>query len=54
MDSFLKRSNQTKVLQLTQVFANAGLDIVTSAMCKHQQWFGLDLQSSTLEDIEIF
>jgi hypothetical protein len=29
-------------------FAKAGLDIVTSAMCKHQQRFGLDIQYSTL------
>jgi hypothetical protein len=25
-----------------------GLDNVTSAMCKHQQWFGLDVQCSAL------
>lgn len=30
----------------TKVFAKAGLDIVTSAMCKHQQRFGLDVQCS--------
>jgi hypothetical protein len=32
----------------TKVFAKAGLDIVTSAMCKHQQRFGLDVQCSAL------
>jgi len=31
----------TKRLPTTKVFANAGHDIVTSAICKHQQWFGL-------------
>ena len=25
-----------------------GLDIVTSAICKHQQWFRLDVQCSAL------
>jgi hypothetical protein len=25
----------------TKVFAKAGLDNVTSAQCKYQQWFGL-------------
>jgi len=25
------------------VFAKAGMDNVTSAMCKHQQWFGLTI-----------
>jgi hypothetical protein len=33
-------------LQLTKVFAKAGLDIETSAMYKHQQRFGLDIQLS--------
>ena len=33
---------------LTKVFAKAGLDIVTSTMCKHQQRFGLDVLSSAL------
>ena len=33
---------------LTKVFAKAGLDIVTSTMCKHQQQFGLDVQFSAL------
>ena len=33
---------------LTKVFAKAGLDNVTSAMCKHQQRFGLDVQFSAL------
>jgi len=32
----------------TKVFAKAGLDIVTSAMCKHQQQFGLDVHYSAL------
>jgi hypothetical protein len=32
----------------TKVFAKAGLDIVTSAMCKHQQRFELDVQYSAL------
>jgi len=35
-------------LPLTKVFAKAGLENVTSAMCKHQQWFGLDVQFSAL------
>jgi hypothetical protein len=35
-----------KQLPLTKVFAKAGQDIETSAMCKHQQWFGLDVQCS--------
>ena len=38
----------TKKLPLTKVFAKAGLDNVTSAMCKHQQRFGLDVQFSAL------
>ncbi|MFN9998373.1 MAG: hypothetical protein ACK52X_01990, partial [bacterium] len=33
---------------LTKVFAKAGLDIITSAMCKHHQRFGLDVQCSAL------
>jgi hypothetical protein len=41
-------SDDTKQLVLTIVFAKAGLDNVTSAMCKHQQQFGLDVQFSTL------
>ena len=32
----------------TKVFAKAGLDNETSAMCKHQQRFGLDVQCSAL------
>jgi len=28
-------------LRTTKVFAKAGLDNVTSAMCKQQKWFGL-------------
>ena len=31
-------------MRLTKVFAKAGLYIVTSAMCKHQQYFVLDIQ----------
>jgi hypothetical protein len=30
----------------TKVFAKAGLDNVTSGMCKHQQRFGIDIQCS--------
>ncbi len=32
----------------TKVFAKAGLDNVTLAMCKGQQRFGLDVQCSAL------
>ena len=32
----------------TKVLLQVGLDIVTSAMCKHQQRFGLDVQFSAL------
>jgi hypothetical protein len=32
----------------TKVFAKAGLDIITSPVCKHQQRFGLDVQCSAL------
>jgi len=32
----------------TKVFAKAGLDNVTSAMCRHQHRFGLDVQFSAL------
>ena len=32
----------------TKVFAKAGLDNVKSAMCNHQQRFGLDIQFSAL------
>ena len=35
-------------MQLTKVFAKAGLDNKTSARCKHQQRFGLDVQCSAL------
>jgi hypothetical protein len=35
-------------LPLTKVFEKAGLDNVTSAMCKHQQRFGLDINQSAL------
>ena len=34
--------------QATKVFAKAGLDIVTSAMCNYQQRFWLDVQCSAL------
>ena len=40
--------NETMTMQLTKVFAKAGLDNETSAMCKHQQRFGLDVQCSGL------
>jgi len=33
-------------LPTTKVFAKAGQDNVTSAICKHQQRFGLDVQCS--------
>src|SRR5579875_2473342 len=32
----------------TKVFAKAGLDVVTSTICRHQQRFGLDVQFSAL------
>jgi hypothetical protein len=32
----------------TKVFAKAGLDNVTSAKCRYQQRFGLDVQCSVL------
>jgi hypothetical protein len=32
-----------KILPLTKVFAKAGLDNETSAKCKLQQWFRLDV-----------
>lgn len=35
-------------MQATKVFAKAGLDNVTSAMCKYQQRFGLDVQCSAV------
>jgi hypothetical protein len=31
-----------------KVFAKAGLDNLTSAMCKHWLWFGFDVQCSAL------
>jgi len=34
--------------QATKVFAKAGLDKITSTMCKHQQRFRLDVQFSAL------
>ena len=37
-----------KAIRTTKVFAKAGLDNVTSAICKHQQRFGLDVQFSAL------
>jgi hypothetical protein len=36
------------MLRPTKVFAKAGLDNVNSAMCKHQQWLGLDVPFSAL------
>ena len=38
----------TNNVPLTKVFAKAELDNVTSAMYKHQQRFGLDVQFSAL------
>ena len=38
----------SKLLHTTKVFAKAGLDNVTSAICKDQQQFGLDVQCSAL------
>ena len=38
----------TLLRHTTKVFAKAGLDNATSAMCKHQQRFGLDVQCSAL------
>jgi hypothetical protein len=38
----------TYAMLLTKVFAKAGFDIVTSAMCRHQQQFRLDVQYSAL------
>jgi hypothetical protein len=35
-------------LALTKVFAKAGLDNVTSGMCKHRQRYRLDVPCSTL------
>jgi len=31
-------------MQATKVFAKVWLDNVTSAICKHQHWFRLDVQ----------
>jgi len=33
-------------MPLTNVFAKAGLDNITSAMCRHQQRFALNIQFS--------
>jgi hypothetical protein len=47
----LPKYGHTEVIfnfSLTKVFAKAGLDNRTSAMGKHQQWFGLDVQFSAL------
>ncbi|CAN5127267.1 hypothetical protein BH20BAC1_BH20BAC1_09080 [soil metagenome] len=41
-------SSQRSFAGHTKVFAKAGLDNVTSAMCKHQQRFGLDVEFSAL------
>jgi hypothetical protein len=35
-------------MHTTKVFAKAGRDNVTSAICRHQQQFGLDVQCSGL------
>lgn len=34
--------------RITKAFVKTGLDILTLAMCKHKQRFGLDVQCSTL------
>jgi len=47
-DQFLFFHRKTEGQQATKVFAKAGLDIVTSSMCRHQQWFRLDVQCSAL------
>ena len=44
MDKLLREDK----LQPTKVFAKAGLDNLTSAMCKHRQRFRLDVQFSAL------
>jgi hypothetical protein len=41
-------------MRTTKVFAKAGLDNETSAMCKHQQWFWLDVQCSAFSFNFIF
>jgi hypothetical protein len=43
-----KNERRLELRHPTKVFAKAGLENLTSAMCKHQQWFGLDVQCSTL------
>jgi hypothetical protein len=42
-----QKLDRTKRLP-TKIFAKAGLDVVTSAICKHQQWFRLKVQCSAL------
>ena len=37
-----------EILRTTKVFAKSGLENETSAMFKHQQRFGLDVQISAL------
>lgn len=44
MDALLNKKSE----RTTKVFAKAGLDNDTPAMCKHQQRFGLDVQFSAL------
>ena len=59
MQLFLKQRTSALVSELqhqltdkserkTKVFAKAGLDNVSSALCKYQQQFQLDVQCSTL------
>jgi hypothetical protein len=48
LTSCLTSSDGKKHEPLTKVFAKAGLDSLTSAMCNYQQRFGLDVQCSAL------
>ncbi len=43
-----QRPSKKRHKHTTKVFAKAGLDNETSAMCRHQQRFGLDVKYSTL------
>jgi hypothetical protein len=43
-----QRLNNSRHKHTTAVFAKAGLNNVTAAISKHQQWFGLDVQCSAL------
>jgi len=48
--SQINRSTNTKKhMQVTKVFAKAGLDNVTSAKCRHQQQFGLEIYFSNID-----